>query len=461
MRRTVNVRREIKGFTGQLIMPGDRDYDPARQIWNTALDRRPAIIATCATVADVRAVVRHAADTGVALSVRAGGHNYACTALTDDGIALDLRGLRQLAVAADGRTATLGAGLTWGEVDTRLLRDGLITTGGSVSKVGVSGFTLGSGLGWLGRRYGLAGDNVVGAECVTADGTVLSVGPEQHPELFWALRGGTGNFAVVTSWTMRLFPMREPVAGPLVYPLDDAPSVLRELAGLTGSLPADVTWTAVMTTAPPGPALPGELAGRPVLLVPVLFTGPPAAAAAALAPLRRIGKPVADQIGPVPFGTFQGSVDEAAPDGMAWDVRSEWLTRLDDAAIEHSVAVAAAAPSPLSEFVFRPLGGAIAAPDAPGTPFSFRHADLLVEIIANAPRGTVRPHREWLTKGIAGLAHVSAGGPDVNHIGIDEDPARVAAAYSPSVRARLSSVKAACDPGNLFRSVPYPLPAAT
>ena len=451
------MREEIKGFSGRLVTRDDADYEAARTIWNTAADRRPALIARCQTTADVCSVVRHANDRGLPLSVRAGGHNFACTALTDGGIVLDVRGLRRMDVDVARRTVTLGAGLTWGEVDARLQRDNLITTGGSVSKVGVSGFTLGSGLGWLGRQHGLAGDNVLGAEVVTADGTVLSAAPDEHPDLYWALRGGTGNFGVVTSWTMRLFPLSTPLAGTLVYSLDDTTSVLRELLDVTADLPDTVNWTAVMTTAPPDPALPGDVAGRPVLLVPVLFTGPPSGGEAALAPLRAIGRPLADGVGPMPFRAFQSSIDEAAPDGMAWDVRAEWLTQLDDAAVEHAVAMAAAAPSPLSEFLFRPLGGAIAAPGAPDTPFSFRHADLLVEIIANAPAGTAEPHRAWLEKGLAGLRRVSAGGPDVNHIGLGEDPARVTAAYSPAVRAQLKGVKAAYDPGNLFRSVQYPI----
>lgn len=447
----------IEGFRGQVITEGDHVYDAARAIWNAADDRRPALIARCASTADVCAAVRYAADRGLPLSVRAGGHNFACTGIVDGGIVVDLRDLRELAVDSRCATATLGAGLTWGDVDAALEREGLITTGGSFSSVGVSGFTLGSGLGWLGRQHGLAGDNVLGAQVVTAEGTVVSAGPDQNPDLYWAVRGGTGNFGVVTRWTMRLFPLSEPLAGTLVYPIDQAPAVLRRLQEAGATAPAAVSWSAALTTAPPDPRLPAELAGRPVLLVPLLFTGAPADGEAALASLLRIGRPAAGGVGPLSYRAFQGLAEDSAPYGMAWDVRAEWLTALDDAAIAHAVAMAQSTPSPLCQVVFRPLGGAIAAPEAPDTPFSFRHAGLLAEVLANAPAGTREPHRAWLSEGLAGLLHVSAGGPDVNHIGLDEEPARVANAFSPPARARLRAVKSAYDPGNTFRSVPYPL----
>lgn len=447
----------IAGFSGRVITRQHRDYPAARTIWNQAHDRRPAVIARCRGPGDVAAALRHARERGLPVAVRAGGHNFAGLASIQDGLVIDLRGLDGITVDPAARTARIGAGLTWGAVDQVLERHGLVTTGGSVSGVGMAGFTLGSGLGWLGRAHGLAGDNLLSAEVVTAAGDVVTADADDHPDLFWALRGGTGNFGVVTAFTMRLFPLADPVAGTLVYPMADAPAVLRRLKDATAGAPGTLNWAAVLTTAPQAPALPGDARNRPVLLVPVFCTGSDPAARAALERVQAIGRPVFGTVEQVPFRVFQTATDQSAPEGMAWDVRSEWLNALDDAAIDHAAAMASASPSPLSQFLFRPLGGAIGSASAPGTPFSYRDAAFLVEIIANAAAGTPAPHRDWLEASLAGLLHLSSGGPDVSHIGLAEAPARVARAFSPAVRDRLGAVKRAYDPDQVFGSVPYPL----
>jgi len=451
------VTDTIAGFSGRVITRHDRDYPAARTIWNQAHDRRPAVIAQCRGRGDVAAALRHARERGLPVAVRAGGHNFAGVASIQDGLVIDVRGLDGITVDPAARTARIGAGLTWGAVDRVLERHGLVTTGGSVSAVGVAGFTLGSGLGWLGRAHGLAGDNLIAAEVVTAAGDAVTADADHHPDLYWALRGGTGNFGVVTAFTMRLFPLAGPVAGTLIYPITEAPAVLRRLRDTIAGAPDAVNWAAVLTTAPQAPALPGDVRGRPVLLTPVFCAGSDPAARAALDRVRAIGRPVFGTVGPVPFRVFQTAADDSAPGGMSWDVRSEWLSALDDAAIDHAVAMASASPSPLSEFLFRPLGGAVGGASAPGTPFSYRDAAFLTEVIANAPAGTPAPHRDWLEASLAGLLHLSSGGPDVSHIGIAEDPARVARAFSPAVRDRLAAVKRACDPDKVFGSVPYPL----
>lgn len=447
----------ITGFSGRIVTPDDPGYRTVRTIWNQAHDRRPAVIARCGSAGDVAAALRHARERGLPVAVRAGGHNFAGLASVQDGLIIDLRGLDGITVDPAARTARIGAGLTWGAVDPLLQRHGLVTTGGSVSGVGVAGFTLGSGLGWLGRAHGLAGDNLVAAEVVTAAGDVVTADADRHPELYWALRGGTGNFGVVTAFTMRLFPLTDPVAGTLVFPAGEAPAVLRRLQEAADGAPGTLNWAAVLTTAPPSPALPENVRNRPVLLVPVFCTGSDPVTRAALERVRRIGRPAAGTVGPVPFCAFQTATDDSAPGGMSWDVRSEWLSGLDETAIEHAVAMASASPSPLSEFLFRPLGGAIGGAQAPDTPFSYRDAAFLTEVIANAPAGTPAPHRDWLERSLAGLLRLSSGGPDVSHIGIGEDPARVARAFSPGARDRLAAVKRAYDPDRVLRSVPYPL----
>ncbi|MDX6742414.1 FAD-binding oxidoreductase [Actinocorallia sp. A-T 12471] len=437
----------IQGFEGLLVRPQDAEYESGRVLWNRVHEGRPRLIARCASELDVARAIRYAREEGLALSVRSGGHNFAGFSLTDGGLLIDARGLRGVRIEP-GRVG-LGAGLRWGDVDAALAPEGLITPGGSVSKVGVAGFSLGTGLGWLGRRHGLTGDNLVGATVVTAAGETLRVSAEEHPELFWALRGGGGGFCVVTEFRALTHPLPTPVAGTLIRPLDGSARVLTRLLEVTAAAPATFTWAAVLTCAPPDPALPPSLRGRPVMLVPVLSTGPDAAL---VEEVRRVVGAEIDTVGPSPFAAFQTASDGAAPEGLRWDVRSEWLTGLDAAAIEHAVGMAGRLPSPLSNVLFRPLGGAIAAPDAPDTPFSFRAAGFLVEVIANWAEGEGKAERAWMTEAWEGLRRLSAGGPDVNHLGVGEDVTRARTAYSPDALARLDAVRAAYDPEGVFPS---------
>ncbi|MBW8485847.1 FAD-binding oxidoreductase [Actinomadura parmotrematis] len=440
----------IEGFRGRLVAPGDGGYDGLRRVWNEAVTARPLLIARCADARDVALAVRHARDRGLPLTVRSGGHNFAGRALVEGGVVIDVRDLTGVDVDPARRVARIGAGLRWGQVDPALQAHGLATAGGSVSKVGVPGFTLGTGLGWLGRSHGLAGDNLLGATVVTAEGETLDVGPDSHPDLYWALRGGGGGLGVLTELRMRLFPLVRPAAGTLVHPLAGAASVISQVIEATADAPASLSWAAVLTCAPPDPFFPAEVRGRPVLLLPVFST---AGEDEHVARLRRIGRPLLDTVGPTDLCAFHTSTDEAAPDGMRWDVRSEWLTGLDGAAVEHSVSAIEEAGSPLSELLFRPLGGAIAAPDAPATPFSHRAAGHLVEVIANWADGDGAAERAWMERAWAGLRRLSAGGPDVNHLGLTEGPDRIRTAYAPQVLERLLAVRRAYDPDGAFRSV--------
>ncbi|GAA4038530.1 FAD-binding oxidoreductase [Nonomuraea soli] len=430
---------DIEGFSGQVLQAADPGFDTARGIWNQAVDRRPLAIVKCRSAADVAAAVRHARKSGLPVAVRAGGHNFAGHALVDGGLVLDLRGLRSVRI--EGSVLHAGAGLRWGDVDAATAPHGLAASGGSVSSVGLAGFTLGTGLGWLGRPYGLAADNLLSAQLVTAEGEILEVGPEDHPDLFWAIRGGCGNFGVVTRFDFRLHPMDwQPQAGLLMYPVEQAAEVIAQIIDL--EVPDELSYATVLT-APP-------FAGRPVLLVTALHAGPPDVGEPVMARLRAIGEPVLDLIRPTPFPLFQRSTDEAAPDGLRWDVRSEWLNRPDDEAITAAVRAATEAPSPLSEVLLRPLGGAVAT--GPDTAFSFRHAGFLLEVIANWAAGDGSRERAWMRQTWSELSRVSAGGPDVNHLGLDEGPERLRAAYSPAAHDRLVRAKRHYDPDNLFRS---------
>ncbi len=439
----------INGFRGRLITAGDAEYDDLRRVWNRAVDRRPAVLARCADAADIAHAIRYARERDLPLTVRAGGHSFAGLSVADGGVVIDVRDLTGITVDPGRQVAALQGGLRWGAVDRTLQQHGLVTTGGSMSGVGVSGFTLGTGLGFLGRLHGLAGDNVVGATVVTADGTVVEAGPQSHPELYWALRGGGGGFGVVTEWRMRVHPLTTPVAGPLIYPIEKAAEVLHRVLEITAGAPATFNWAAVLTTAPPDPALPDALRGRPVLLLPVFTVTPDSPL---LAELRRATRPAVDMAAPVPFCDFQTANDPAAPDGTCWDVRSEWLTALDDAAIDDMVALIQRAGSPLSELLVRPLGGAIARPGTADTPFSYRSAALLLEVIAHCGEGDGTAERAWMTDSWARLRRLSAGGPDINHLGLGEGPERARASYHPPVLDRLDSVRASYDPDGIFFS---------
>lgn len=439
-------RMELDGVRGRVIRPDDAEYEGARRIFNGAVDRKPALVVQCAEVGDVVRTVRYAREGELPLSVRAGGHNFAGHALCDGGVVIDLRPLRAATVDPGQRLAVAQAGLTWGQFDAVTQRHGLAAPGGSISTVGVAGYSLGSGLGWLGRPYGLAGDSLLGAEVVTADGEVITVGDRQHPELFWALRGGCGNFGVVTALRFRVHPVSTVVAGTLAFSLQDAPQVLRAVVDQTAGAPDTFNWTAVYVTLPPAPVFPEAVRGQAVMLLNLCsFDGEPWRPAAA---------PLFDTVGPMPYADLQRSADAAAPEGAHWDVRSEWLRDLDDEAMRAMADLARAAESPLYEIVIRPLGGAIARRAADATPFSFRHAGFLLEVIAgwfpDDPRGD--QHRAWMQRTWERLAPLSAGGPDVSHIGVGEGVERVRAAYAPATYERLVEVKRRYDPDNVFRS---------
>ncbi|GAA3191176.1 FAD-binding oxidoreductase [Dactylosporangium siamense] len=446
---------DLTGFRGTLLRPEDPGYDPARHVFNRRFDRRPALLARPRDTADVAVAVRAARAAGARLAVRGGGHNFAGYAAQDGGLVLDTRGLRDLHVDREAGVFTVGAGLTWGEADTFSHRYGLATAGGSMSKVGVAGFTLGTGLGWLARAYGLAGDNLVGATVVTADGTVMEADAEREPDLYWALRGGTPNFGVVTSLRFRLHPVHTVLGGTLVFGIDDAARVIRAVRDATVAAPAALSWAAVLVTAPPAEPWPAGVRGRPVLLLPVAWCGAPGEGERVLAGVRAAAGPaLLDLVTAMPYPAFQRQADESAPDGARWDVRSEWLSTVDDEAVDALVDGARAGRAPLSEVLIRPLGGALT--DGPDTPFSFRHAGWLLEVLTGWWPGDPDEdgHLDWMERTWRSLCRVSAGGPCVSHLGVGEPPERTRAAFSPAVHARLVAVKHRFDPDGFFQAAP-------
>jgi FAD/FMN-containing dehydrogenase len=447
----LSARHRIPGFEGPVIDRSHLDYDRARRVWNGAVDRRPALIAECIHAADVRAALAYARSAGLSISVRGGGHSLPGHGTCDDGVVIDLRRMNRVAVDRDSRIATVGPGTKWGELDRATGPYGLATPGGDTSTVGVAGLTLGGGLGWLSRMYGMTSDNLLAALVVTAEGEELQVDDTTHSDLFWALRGGGGNFGVVTELRFRLHEVpRKLLSGALIYPITNAVEVLCALEALSSNLPDEVSWTAAFLTArEPAPA---ELISQPILAIRLCYVGPPSDEAwAALAPLRAVGRPIADTVGEMEYTQLQQFTDANAPWGAGYASASEWLRHLGSGSAEALVRAALNASSPLSLSLINLMGGAVGrlAPDA--TAFAYRHAPYVATIVAGweSAADNAQPHRAWARDLWESLLPASAGGGYVNLLG-DEGPERVRSAYGERHYSKLAAVKLKYDPHNVF-----------
>jgi FAD/FMN-containing dehydrogenase len=441
------------GFTGELLGPGDAGYDDARQVWNGAIDRRPGLIARCTGVADVVAALRHARERELLVAVRGGGHGVAGLAVCDDGIVIDLSPMRDIAVDSAGRTARAQAGVLWGELDAATQADGLATVGGIVTHTGIAGLTLGGGIGWLMRRFGATVDNLLSAEVVTADGAVLRASANEHPELFWGLRGGGGNFGIVTSFEYRLHPVGPTVlAGPIFYALEDGPEVLRFYRDYITEAPDELTTIVMLRQAPALPFVPAELHGRPVVMVVACYAGPVERGEEVLAPLRRFGRPLVHAIAPRPYVELQSLFNPGVPHGWHYYWKSWELPPLQDAAIDTLVEHAHRITSPRSYVIVFQLGGALARVGEHDTAFGQRDAAHDVNINAvSLPDDPARDeHVRWARECYAALEPFATGRTYVNFLA-DEGQQRVRAAYGEERYARLVALKRAHDPENVFR----------
>jgi FAD/FMN-containing dehydrogenase len=434
--------------TGELITPSDAGYDEARKIWNGAIDRRPALIARCREPADVMAALRLARERELPIAVRGGGHGVAGTAVCDDGLVIDLSPMKGIAVDPAARTARAQGGVLWGELDAATQAHGLATVGGIVTHTGIAGLTLGGGIGWLMRRHGATVDNLLGAEVVTVDGNVVSA----DEELLYGLRGGGGNFGVVTTFEYRLHAVGPTVlAGPLYHSLDDGAEVLRFFRDFIADAPDELTTIVNLRPAPPLPVLPPELHRRPVVSIGVCWTGDPEAGERALAPLRAYGRPLIDLIAPRPYVQLQGMFDPVVLHGWHYYWKSWELPPLTDAAIDVLVERAAAITSPRSYIIVFQLGGAMTRPPH-DTAFGQRAEghDVNINAVWLADDGDGERHAQWTRDTYDALEPHGAGRAYVNFMG-DEGSARVRAAYGPETYARLVALKRAYDPDNLLR----------
>ncbi|MEV4613270.1 FAD-binding oxidoreductase [Kitasatospora sp. NPDC049258] len=436
---------------GTVVRPGDASYDEARAIWNAAHDRRPALVVRCAGAADVIRAVEFARSQDLLVAVRGGAHSIAGFSTCDGGLVIDLSAMKGVKVDPERRRVVAEPGLTWGELDHETQAFGLAVTGGLVSSTGISGFTLGGGVGWLLRKHGLACDNLIGADLVTADGRLVHADAEENAELFWALRGGGGNFGVVTSLEFQLHPVGPQVlAGLVVYPQAEARQVIGRWRDLCAGLPDELTTLVNLTTAPPLPFLPESVHGTRIVVLAGMYAGPLDAGEEAVRPLRSLGTPIADVLGPMPYLGMQSLLDPLWTEG-AHNYFTSAFIEPTDAAIEAVTRAHRGTPTPNSEIHLHQLGGAFARVPADATAFSQRDAGVLCNVIARSPGAAgFDGHAAWARATREEIARHGNGSMYVNFTGdAAEDKAR--ASYPEAVHDRLVRVKDAYDPTNLFR----------
>ncbi|MEP6798078.1 MAG: FAD-binding protein [Lapillicoccus sp.] len=437
------------GLRGSAVLPSDPGYDQARSIWNGAHDRHPEVIAQCAGVADVVRTVALARSEGVPLAVRGGGHSIPGFSTVDGGILLDLSRMTGIEVHPEDRTVTAQAGCTWKDLDAETQQFGLAVTGGLVSSTGIAGFTTGGGIGWLMRKHGLACDNLIGADVVTADGRFVHASATENAELFWGLRGGGGNFGVVTSFDYQLHEVGPTVLSGLVfYPADEIDQVLAGYRAACAGAPDELTTLINLTTAPPVPFLPESVHGTPVIGVGGCWSGDPDLGEAATAPFRTLGTVIADVFAANPYTGWQQALDPLYPRGLHNYFRSAFLPALDDRALRVLTESFATLPNPLAEIHVQHLGGAVGRVHPQDTAYALRDQEFIVNVIARTPDATGFEQVVDWARGVT-----TELGPDastyVNFTG-DADPALVRASYPPETYRRLVELKNRYDPTNLF-----------
>ena len=437
---------------GDLIMPADPGYDQARSVYNAMIDKHPAAIARCRDVADVIACVRFGRDHGVEIAVRGGGHNAAGLGVWDAALVIDLSLLRSTTVDPENHTVRADAGCTWGDVDHATVAFGMATPSGFLASTGVAGLTLGGGIGYLSRRFGLTVDNLLAADVVLADGTFVTASENSHSDLFWALRGGGGNFGIVTSFTFRCHDIGENgivIAGPVFYDLADIGAVMRWYRELVPSLPEELSgWIAVLTI-PPVPMFPEALWGRKVCGIVWCYTGSHDRAADVLDPVRAYGSPLLVGIQEMPFTVLQSVFDGLYPAGLQWYWRADFFNEISDAAIDVHRTYAEQLPTGHSTMHMYPIDGAASRVPADATAFAYRDGGWAGVIVGVDP-DPVNADRisQWARDYWQALHPTSAGGAYVNFL-MDEGQDRVRASYRGNYD-RLAQIKDRYDPGNTF-----------
>jgi hypothetical protein len=444
---------ELKAsFEGQLLTEADEGYEEARRVFNGCFDRRPALVARCISTADVQLAVDYARETGSIVAVRGGGHSAQGFGTWDDAVVIDLSPMKGIEVDANKGVARAQAGLTWGEFDAATQEHGLAVTGGRVSTTGIAGLTLGSGSGWLERRCGLTADNLISAQVVTADGGVLTASATENADLFWGLRGASGNFGVVTEFTYRMHQIGPMIFGGMMAASPDrAVEILRFLRDYMEQAPDDFVCTPAFISAPPEPDVPEEMHFAPILGMVVCWTGSIEEGERWLAPIREVAQPVMEKVGPMPYTALQTMLDGGSPHGERCYMKAEFLPELTDEAIEMLAQHGNARPGPMVQLIIEPLGGAVARVGADETALGSRDAKWTFHAISQwMDRADDGPHFAWPRQLAVDLAPHTMSGVYLNFTS-DEGEDRVRSAYGPERYARLQALKDKYDPTNLFR----------
>jgi FAD/FMN-containing dehydrogenase len=442
---TALAESTIQAFCGQLrgelLRPGDGDYERARKVWNGMIDKHPALIARCTGVADVIAAVQFAREYDLLTAVRGGGHSLPGFSVCDDGLVIDLSRLKGIHVDPAQRLAIAQPGLTWGEFDRETQVFELASTGGVVSTTGIAGLTLGGGIGWLMRKYGLSCDHLRAVDIVTADGRFVTANAQENPDLFWGVRGGGGNFGIVTTFTYKLNPVGPVLAGLVIHPIARAREVLRFYRDFTPTAPDELTTYALLLTSPDG---------LPVVALACCYCGPIPTGEEVLRPLRQFGPPLADEIQPLAYCTWQSMLDAPFPPGLPNYYKSHYVETISDELIDVMIDAFARVPSPLSSMGFEQLGGAVRQTFAQETAFWHRTVPYDIAILGEwTDPATSAQNIQWVREVAAATAPFATGGVYVNFLGEDGED-QVKAAYGAHYQ-RLVALKRKYDPTNFFR----------
>ena len=430
------------------IDPAHAEYDARRALFNAMIDKRPRMIAACADAGDVRAALDRARDESLAVAVRSGGHSVAGQSTNDDGLVIDVRPMKAVQIDPGARRARVGAGCTWGEFDAAAQLHGLATTGGRVSTTGVVGLTLGGGSGWLERQHGLACDNLLAVELVTADGREIRADDTQHQDLLWASKGGGGNFGVVTALEFQLHPVGPTILGGLLgWPVDAAPEVSRAYRAWADEAPDELGSGLVILTGPPEDFIPPHLQGQPMVAIAVMWNGEESAGATLVQAMRDLG-PDVDLVGPMPYAQLQSMIDD--PPGLRQYWSADYHDSFPDEALDVFLAAGAGRPSPITQHLLLPWGGQLARIPEESTPLTQRAARWVTHPFATwEDAADDEANIAWVRGFRAANAPFTTGGVYLNFIG-DEGEDRIVAAYGEDKLRRLGEIKAAYDPANVF-----------
>ncbi len=448
---TVEQLRE--GVSGEVIVPGDPGYEEARLVWNGMIDCRPALIVRCTSTEDVVASVNFGRDHDLLVSVRCGAHSTPGYSSCDDGIVIDLGPMKKVEVDPGSRTARVQGGAAWADFDAAAQEHGLALTGGRVSDTGVGGLALGSGSGWLERMYGVTCESLLSAEVVTASGDVGRAGPDETPDRLWGLRGGGGNFGVVSEFEFRVHPVGPILtAGMLLYPRERAGEVLRFYRDFIASAPDEVGGGAALLTAPPEEFVPEDLRGKPAMGIVFCYVGSIEDGQEAARPLRESTAPVVDMIQPMPYAAMQQMLDAASPRGVRESFKVDWLRELPDGAIDAVLEQAEKLPAPFGQLILAPMGGATARTDTSAMALNMPDAPWAYFCLSMWMDPTEDDRNIAWARGFAeALSAYEVGSPYPNFIEPDEGVARLRAAYGPEKYERLVELKRQWDPENLFQ----------